>query len=113
VLELEIQASRLISLSVLSSIDLIEPKDAEGIQCTRRSLSADVEPTSKTIADRKFLLHHFEAYMEGKLRAAEKACDKGTKSNSELTYMMRYWRLKQLMAFRLSSGVLQVSPGRS
>ena len=72
-------------------------------------MSADVEPTSKTIADRKFLLHHFEAYMEGKLRAAEKACDRGTKSSTELTYMMRYWRLKHLMAFRLSSGVLQVS----
>jgi cell cycle serine/threonine-protein kinase CDC5/MSD2 len=103
------QIPTITDLPLGSSIDLVKPKDADGVQCTRQSLSADVDPTNKDIADRKFLLHHFEAYMEGKLHAAEKVCERDPNTKTGMPYMTRYWRVKHLMAFRLSNGVLQVS----
>jgi hypothetical protein len=75
----------------------------------RKSIPVETEPTEKDVKDRKYLLHHFEAYMEGKLRAGEKYCVKDMKLDTGMTYMLRYWQLKPLLAFRMSSGVLQVS----
>lgn len=71
-------------------------------------MSVHTEPSDKDLKDRKFLLNHFEAYMEGKLHAGEKYCYKNMELQTGMTFMSKYWRLKHLVAFRMSSGVLQV-----
>ena len=104
-------ASALISmiLSPNSHIDHIRPRSKDDFDTPRDSLRADVEPSDKKLRDRKFLLNHFEAYMEGKLHAGEKYCEKDTTLNTGMSYLAQYWRMKQLIVFRISSGVLQVS----
>ena len=99
----------LVILSPNSHIDHIRPRSKDDFDTPRDSLRADVEPSDKKLRDRKFLLNHFEAYMEGKLHAGEKYCEKDTTLNTGMSYLAQYWRMKQLIVFRISSGVLQVS----
>jgi polo-like kinase 1 len=94
-----------------STIDVLKPLDGEGMQCARGSILAADEPTDKEMIDRKFLLHQFEAYMEGKLHAAQKYIVPDKPVETGMSYVVKYWRLKTLMAFRISSGILQVSTG--
>lgn len=90
-------------------IDLIRPHHKDLVSPPRESIRANSEVTDKTIKDRIFLLNHFEAYMEGKLHAGEKYCETDASLNTGMSYLAQYWRLNKLIAFRMSSGVLQVS----
>jgi hypothetical protein len=90
-------------------IDLIRPHHKDLVSPPRESIRANADVTDKTIKDRIFLLNHFEAYMEGKLHAGEKYCETDASLNTGMSYLAQYWRLNKLIAFRMSSGVLQVS----
>lgn len=95
------------------NIDLIRPFPKDMVDPPRESLRADAEPADKQIRDRKFLLNHFEAFMEGKLHAGEKYCEKDDNLNTGMSYLAQYWRMQRLIAFRISSGVLQASRPRT
>ena len=74
----------------------------------RRSLAADDASASSDVERKVYLLKYFRDYMASKLErdVAWTFCDKRRVSN--LDFLVRYYRMKSAIVFKLSNDVLQV-----
>lgn len=66
-------------------------------------------PDDEHFQERLYLLSHFEQYMLNKLNGMTEYNYKDEQLRTGMVFLTKYWRMKQVIAFRLSNESFQVS----
>lgn len=65
-------------------------------------------PDDEHFQERLYLLSHFEQYMLNKLNGMTDYNYKDEQLRTGMVFLTKYWRMKQVIAFRLSNESFQV-----
>jgi hypothetical protein len=66
-------------------------------------------PDDEHFQERLYLLSHFEQYMLNKLNGMTEYNYKDEQLRTGMVFLTKYWRMKQVIAFRLCNESFQVS----
>ncbi|KAJ9113209.1 hypothetical protein QFC22_006048 [Naganishia vaughanmartiniae] len=92
----------------MGHIDHIKPPPSNSSgQALRTNYSMSKVPDDEHFQERLYLLSHFEQYMMNKLNGMTEYNYQDTQLRTGMVFLTRYWRMKHVIAFRLSNDTFQ------
>lgn len=102
---------RRLTLYSFRTLDYIVPSNdaADSTSHSRQGYRVDQIPDDEQVQEKVYLLDHFEQYMANKLYTGQSFTYEDLELQHGMVFLAKYWRMKYVIAFRLSNDVLQVS----
>ena len=98
----------MVSSSPLRHYDYITTRHG-GQYYVRKSFSVNDTPQDKDMKAKVYLLKHFEQYIMGRLYGAYDYTYEDVDRKTGMEWVRQYLRMKQVIVFKLSHDVIQVS----